>query len=130
MGSTSCPGQYGYAKLDQIRAGVAARLADVPTIAGRYASEPDLRATLGSPVGTQQTANGVRWQVYQNGYLVDSAVGGVHLVKGAILQTWLQAGGPFALGGALDDETCASVGAPTGSSAARSTGARRAGRGW
>ncbi len=104
--STACPGRYGYARLGEIRDKVAARVAASRTpIANRYASDAGLRAWLGAPVGAEQTAAGVTWQVYANGArLYSSPAGGVRLVLGGILERYLAAGGPAVLGAPVTDD--------------------------
>ncbi|MGY1706294.1 N-acetylmuramoyl-L-alanine amidase [Geodermatophilus sp. SYSU D00697] len=112
VGSTSCPGTQGYARLGEIRNQVASRLsANWKPIADRYASDPGLRQMLGSPVGSEQSYGSVRWQVYQYGRLYYSPVGGVRLVRGAILDTYLAAGGPAVLGPPISDDAPAAGGA-------------------
>nr|WP_208383413.1 N-acetylmuramoyl-L-alanine amidase [Modestobacter marinus] len=113
VGSTACPGRYGYVQLGAIRTKVTARLqaaAPVQTISSRYASEPALQQALGSPVGAEQSQDGVVWQVYRNGRLYSSPGTGVHLVWGAVLARYLAAGGPPALGAPTSDE----LGTPDG----------------
>lgn len=104
--ATACPGRYGYARLPEIRDRVAAALANVETISTRYAADAGLRSMLGAPVGTQQSSGLVRWQAYQNGYLVDSPAGGVRYVKGSILQRWLTGDTRAVLGAPTTDERC------------------------
>ena len=112
VGSTACPGRYGYPQLDAIRTKVAALMAagSVQSIASRYAADAALRQALGAPVGAEQTQGGVSWQVYQNGRLYSSPGTGVHLVWGSVLERYLAAGGPAALGAPSSDE----LGAPDG----------------
>ena len=109
VGNTSCPGQYGYAQLGPIRDRVAALIAagNVPTIASRYAADPTLRAALGTPVGSQVSEAGVTWQAYQRGRVLSSPAAGVHVLWGAILERYLSAGGPAAMGAPTTDETVA-----------------------
>ena len=104
--STACPGRYGYARLGEIRDKVAARMANTKSpIATRYDSDAGLRAWLGAPVGGEQSAAGVTWQVYANGArLYSSPLGGVRLVLGGILDRYLAAGGPAALGPPVSDD--------------------------
>ncbi|WP_456940923.1 N-acetylmuramoyl-L-alanine amidase [Geodermatophilus sp. SYSU D00525] len=103
VGSTACPGRYGYARLPEIRDAVAARMNGAPTIEGRYASDPSV-AWLGARVGAQQTSGDVTWQVFQNGRMYSSPSTGVHAVRNAILDRYLAAGGPAALGAPTTDE--------------------------
>ncbi|HSU00822.1 MAG TPA: N-acetylmuramoyl-L-alanine amidase, partial [Geodermatophilus sp.] len=104
--STACPGRYGYARLGEIRDKVAARMANTKSpIATRYDSDAGLRAWLGAPVGGEQSAAGVTWQVYANGArLYSSPLGGVRLVLGGILDRYLAAGGPAVLGPPVSDD--------------------------
>ena len=104
--STACPGRYGYARLGEIRDKVAARMANTKSpIATRYDSDAGLRAWLGAPVGGEQSAAGVTWQVYANGArLYSSPLGGVRLVLGGILDRYLAAGGPAVLGPPVTDD--------------------------
>jgi uncharacterized protein with LGFP repeats len=104
--STACPGRYGYARLGEIRDKAAARMANTKSpIATRYDSDAGLRAWLGAPVGGEQSAAGVTWQVYANGArLYSSPNGGVRLVLGGILERYLAAGGPAVLGPPLSDD--------------------------
>ena len=101
---TSCPGQYGVARLPEIRDKVAAALASSQTISGRYSTEPALRALLGAAVGSQQTTAGVTWQAYANGRMYSSPTAGVHVVTGDILRAYLAAGGPADIGAPTTDE--------------------------
>ncbi|MGR6965918.1 N-acetylmuramoyl-L-alanine amidase [Geodermatophilus sp. URMC 61] len=104
--STACPGRYGYARLGEIRDKVAARMANTRSpIVTRYESDAGLRAWLGAPVGGEQSAAGVTWQVYANGArLYSSPLGGVRLVVGGILERYLSAGGPAVLGPPITDD--------------------------
>ncbi|MGY1833223.1 N-acetylmuramoyl-L-alanine amidase [Geodermatophilus sp. SYSU D01180] len=105
VGSTSCPGQYGYGRLGEIRTKVATLIAAARTpIEQRYDEDAALRASLGAPVGTEQVTSGVSWQAYQRGRLYHSPSTGTHLMRNAILDTYLAAGGPAALGGPTSDE--------------------------
>ena len=106
VGSTSCPGDAGYARLGEIRNQVAARMTNQKSpILTRYESDAGLRAWLGAPVGAEQSAAGVTWQVYANGArLYHSPLGGVRLVLGGILERYLSAGGPAVLGPPLTDD--------------------------
>ncbi|WP_448617629.1 N-acetylmuramoyl-L-alanine amidase [Geodermatophilus sp. URMC 65] len=104
--STACPGRYGYARLGEIRDKVAARMANTKSpIRTRYDSDAGLRAWLGAPVGGEQSAAGVTWQVYANGArLYSSPLGGVRLVLGGILDRYLASGGPAVLGPPVSDD--------------------------
>jgi uncharacterized protein with LGFP repeats len=105
VGKTACPGQYGYARLGEIRNRVSALVdASVGAIERRYLTEAPLRASLGAPVGEEQYGNGFSWQQYANGRLYWSPAAGVHLIRGGILTAYLAAGGPAVLGTPTTDE--------------------------
>jgi uncharacterized protein with LGFP repeats len=112
VGSTVCPGRYGYARMDEIRAGVAALMAarSEPTIAARYAADPALRASLGAAVGSGGSTAGVSWQQYERGYMYWTPSTGAHVVAGQIWGVYTAAGGPAVLGAPLTDE----LGTPDG----------------
>ena len=107
VGSTSCPGQYGYARLGEIRDRVAAQLSGADPIGSRYSSDADLRALLGAPVGTQQTTASVTWQAYTHGRLYFSPAAGVHYLLGQNLAKYVGAGGPNVFGAPTTDELAA-----------------------
>jgi hypothetical protein len=77
----------------------------VSPIAARYAGDAGLRALLGKPVGAEQSDAGARWQVYEGGRIYWSAATGPRAVYGAILQSYLAAGGHLNLGVPAIDET-------------------------
>jgi uncharacterized protein with LGFP repeats len=109
VGSTVCPGVYGYARLGEIRDRVTAMMGGPdsppsPEIEARYAGDAGLRSLLGAPVGGTRNQAGVVWQVYGHGRLYYSAASGVHLLMGTILEAYLAAGGPAAVGAPLTDE--------------------------
>ncbi|MGY5885433.1 N-acetylmuramoyl-L-alanine amidase [Modestobacter lacusdianchii] len=106
VGSTACPGRYGYDRLGEIRDKVAAAMvgAATETISSRYAADAGLRAALGAPLGGQQSAAGVTWQAYERGRLYSSAKGGVHALSGSNLVTYLALGGPDVFGAPSTDE--------------------------
>ena len=111
VGSTTCPGQYGYAALGTVRSRVAAEVTlTMSAIERRYASDSALRASLGAAVGGEQYGNGFAFQVYEQGRLYWSASTGVHLVRGDILAKYLAAGGPAVLGAPTTDEGVAGGG--------------------
>jgi uncharacterized protein with LGFP repeats len=101
VGSTVCPGRYGYARLPEIRAAVAQRMV---TIASRYAADARLRTVLGAAVGPEQSTSGVTWQEFANGRIYSSPTTGVHVLAGNILDKYLALGGPQVLGGPTTDE--------------------------
>jgi uncharacterized protein with LGFP repeats len=106
VGSTACPGRYGYAKMDEIRAGVTALMSRnaEPTISARYASDAGWRTLLGAAVGSQQVTAGVTWQQYANGYAYWTPATGAHSVSGQIWGVYAAAGGPAVLGAPTTDE--------------------------
>ncbi|MGY1813428.1 N-acetylmuramoyl-L-alanine amidase [Blastococcus sp. SYSU D00820] len=105
VGSTTCPGDAGYARMGEIRDRVSDRLASSrTTIGARYEADAALRDSLGVPVGGQQSAGGVTWQDYRYGRLYSSAAGGVRVVRGAILETYVSTGGPAVLGAPISDD--------------------------
>ena len=106
VGSTACPGRYGYARLPEIRNRVASLLTTSVTaaITQRYDSDPALRALLGSKTGYEQAAAGVVWQPYQGGHLYYTRETGVRLVRAGILGAYLRAGGPASLGAPTAEE--------------------------
>ena len=104
VGTTTCPGDAGYARMPDIRDSVAARMGVATTIAGRYAGDPWLRSVLGAPVGGPQSEAGVSWQVYERGRLYSAPTSGVRALGGAILTKYLAAGGPGRLGAPRTDE--------------------------
>ena len=106
VGSTACPGRYGYAKLPDIRARVDHMTTwNQSFIATRYYGSTTLQQTLGDPVGAEQSIDGVWWQDYARGALYWSQAGGTRLVVGAIRSRYLAAGGPRILGAPMTDET-------------------------
>ncbi|MCZ2859553.1 N-acetylmuramoyl-L-alanine amidase, partial [Blastococcus sp. VKM Ac-2987] len=105
VGSTACPGQYGYAELPGIRAKVVARMPNrAQDMAARHAAAGGT-TTLGSPVGSLQSAADVSWQAYEKGRVYWSpATGATVLMNGPLLDTYLGWGGPAALGAPSADE--------------------------
>ncbi|TFV53595.1 N-acetylmuramoyl-L-alanine amidase [Blastococcus sp. TF02A_35] len=106
VGSTACPGQYGYSRLGEIRQKAAARIANAvtPEIAQRYASDPALRKVLGNKTGAERSAAGVVWQAYEGGSLFFTPATGVKLVRGGVLAGYMRAGGPASLGAPTVEE--------------------------
>ncbi|MGY2080220.1 N-acetylmuramoyl-L-alanine amidase [Modestobacter sp. SYSU DS0657] len=103
VGSTACPGRYGYARLGEIRASVTQRMGATSEIAVRYSSDATLRSVLGSPVGVEQSTAGVSWQAYQNGRVYWSPRTGARALWGDILNRYLALGGPAVLGAPVTD---------------------------
>ena len=95
VGSTSCPGSYGFAKMDQIRQMAAGNYVDVTAISDRYASDEGLRAVLGSVVTSPAlTADGSGAVAhYTSGSLYYSRTTGVRLVRGPVGAQWSSTGG-------------------------------------
>jgi SpoIID/LytB domain protein len=85
---------------------------DVPesAIDARYASDPALRATLGTAVSEEQYGDGFSFREYQRGRLYWSAATDVKFVRGDILTAYLAAGGPAVLGAPSTDEGTAGNG--------------------
>ncbi|MGY1632317.1 N-acetylmuramoyl-L-alanine amidase [Geodermatophilus sp. SYSU D01186] len=105
VGSTACPGRYGYARLGEIRSAVAAQMPDRGAdMAASYAAAGGA-ASLGNPVGSLQTANGVSWQAYDKGRVYWSPTTGATVVRnGPLLDKYLSWGGPAALGAPTADQ--------------------------
>lgn len=111
VGSTACPGVYGYARLGEVRNRVAAQVdASTGAIGHRYATDAALRTTLGAAVGGEQSGSGFAFQQFTQGRLYWSPAGGVHLIRGDILTAYLAAGGPTALGVPITDEAAVGQG--------------------
>jgi uncharacterized protein with LGFP repeats len=111
VGSTACPGRYGYATLPGIRDRVAAALSASGTpIERRLATDSALRTRLGEAVGAEQAGPGYTWQEFRNGRLYASPQTGVHQIEGEILATYLALGGPAALGLPVTDESASASG--------------------
>ena len=111
VGSTACPGRYGYARLGEIRDRVAVLMGPgVSPIEQRVSTDAALRGAIGVPVGPEVSVAGTRVQEYQYGRLYWSAATGTHLLRGEILAAYLAAGGPAALGAPTVDETPAAGG--------------------
>ncbi|SDC06033.1 Uncharacterized conserved protein, contains LGFP repeats [Geodermatophilus telluris] len=106
VGSTTCPGQYGYSRMGEIRDRVAWVLANsiTPQITQRYDSDAALRSALGAKTQYEQEAAGVVWQPYERGSLYYSPDTGVRLVRGGVLTAYLRAGGPATLGAPSAEE--------------------------
>jgi uncharacterized protein with LGFP repeats len=95
VGSTACPGRYGYARMGQIRDIVASRVVDIWAISRRYDSDPALRTLLGA-VATAPglTADGKgAYAEYANGKMFYSRATGARVMRGAVLNHWTSVGG-------------------------------------
>jgi uncharacterized protein with LGFP repeats len=111
VGSTACPGRYGYARLGEIRDRAAAITASsVSPLEQRLSTDAALRSTLGAAIGPEVSSTGTTWREYQFGRLYWSAATGTHVMRGAILAAYLQSGGPAAHGLPTNDETPAGGG--------------------
>jgi uncharacterized protein with LGFP repeats len=91
VGSTACPGRYGYAKLGEIRSRVGGAAMDVWKIQQRYDAEPGLRTTLGSvTTGPTLVGGGTGgFAHYTNGSLYFSPATGVRsMLHGPIRDKW------------------------------------------
>ncbi|MGY1606887.1 N-acetylmuramoyl-L-alanine amidase [Geodermatophilus sp. SYSU D00700] len=108
VGSTACPGRYGYARLPEIRAKVARTLStsvDPGTAIGsRYLADASVRVALGAPTGPEQDGGGYRWQPFDRGRMYSSAETGTHFLVNGNLAAYLGAGGPPVLGLPTTDE--------------------------
>ncbi|MDQ1663722.1 MAG: hypothetical protein QOJ68_3702, partial [Blastococcus sp.] len=94
VGSTACPGRYGYARMNEIRQSVARTYVDVTQVSQRYNSDAGLRTLLGmqttAPTLTADGSGGVGQ--YQNGALYYSKATGARVVSGAIRTLWSSLG--------------------------------------
>ncbi|HEV8563223.1 MAG TPA: PQQ-dependent sugar dehydrogenase [Actinophytocola sp.] len=71
----------------------------------RYAADGALRDRVGTPVAVEQGDSTVRWREYTAGRVYWSPGAGAHYLAGAILQTYLVAGGHLVYGVPTTDET-------------------------
>ena len=105
VGSTACPGQHAFARMDDVRSRVAAQVdVGMTAIERRYYADADLRDALGGEVGAERYGGGYSWREYEYGRLYWSAASGVRVVWGDILTEFLAAGGPGVLGVPTTDE--------------------------
>ncbi|WP_246258253.1 PQQ-dependent sugar dehydrogenase [Amycolatopsis anabasis] len=77
----------------------------------RYNAEPALRQLLGAPTGPETADIGARYRAYERGRLYWSPQTGVREVHGAILDKYLQLGGPGRWGVPVTDQTATADGA-------------------
>ncbi|SFC53397.1 N-acetylmuramoyl-L-alanine amidase [Klenkia taihuensis] len=103
VGNTSCPGRYGYARLGEIRAAVAARLTSREYEMQAAVNRAGGAAVLGAIRGALVTDGPVSWQAYDNGRVYWAPGNGAHALTGTWLQTFLDAGGHTALGAPRSD---------------------------
>ncbi|TYP89869.1 N-acetylmuramoyl-L-alanine amidase [Blastococcus xanthinilyticus] len=106
VGSTACPGRYGYARMDEIRGKVAHLVATSRTaIENRYLVDTGMRDLLGAQVGTERVTAGVHVQQYANGRMYWTPQTGARALWGDILHRYETLGGPAALGAPTTDHT-------------------------
>jgi hypothetical protein len=74
-------------------------------IDARWNGDAAVRTLLGPATGTEQVQGDVRWRAYQNGRMYWTQSTGARYVVGAILVSYLRAGGHTALGVPTTDET-------------------------
>ncbi|MEI4272298.1 N-acetylmuramoyl-L-alanine amidase, partial [Klenkia sp. LSe6-5] len=103
VGNTSCPGRYGYARLGEIRAAVAAKLTSREYEMQAAAVRAGGAAVLGAQRGGLVTDGLVSWQGYDNGRVYWAAGSGAHALTGSWLQSFVDAGGAPALGAPRTD---------------------------
>jgi glucose/arabinose dehydrogenase len=96
----------------QVRTGFTMPDADVTLTATyltpidrRYASDPALPATVGTPTAAEQGTATLRWREYTAGRVYWTPAAGVREVHGSILGTFLAHGGHDAFGAPTTDET-------------------------
>ncbi|WP_249027836.1 N-acetylmuramoyl-L-alanine amidase, partial [Blastococcus saxobsidens] len=110
VGSTSCPGRYGYARMGEIRDKVSATLGTVvPLIQQRYQSDAGARDVLGSMTDSPtRTPDGVgAYAHYDRGSIYASNRTAAHVLRGPIRDRWAAAGWERgALGYPVGDPSC------------------------
>ncbi|RBY91754.1 hypothetical protein DQ244_10735 [Blastococcus sp. TBT05-19] len=110
VGSTACPGRYGYARLDEIRGKTSGILgAVVPLVHQRYASDAEARRVLGAVTSTPARTpdGGGAYAHYANGSIYASYETAAHVVRGPVRDRWIAQGwetGP--LGYPVSDTVC------------------------
>jgi uncharacterized protein with LGFP repeats len=93
VGSTACPGRYGYARLGEIRDRVSAQLgSSAPLVQSRYDSDGAVRAVLGAPTTPVTTISGGAFAHYVNGSIYASPATGAHVVRGVVRDKWASLG--------------------------------------
>ena len=95
VGSTVCPGQYGYAQLGNIRALAASMIGGFVSPIDEYYNANGTSAGLGNPGGLQQgSSDGVGlYRQYELGTVFWSPSSGAHATSGAILNLFNATGG-------------------------------------
>ncbi|MGY1662200.1 N-acetylmuramoyl-L-alanine amidase [Geodermatophilus sp. SYSU D00705] len=110
VGSTACPGRYGYAKLGEIRDKVTAMLGSAETLVQtRYDTDAAARSLLGA-VTTRPThipnSTGA-YAHYVNGSIYASATTAAYVIRGPIRERWASLGWErSSLGFPTSDTTC------------------------
>jgi uncharacterized protein with LGFP repeats len=93
VGSTACPGQYGYSRLGEIRDRVTAALgSSAPLVQNRYDSDAGVRALLGAPTTPVTTIPGGAFAHYANGSIYASPATGAHVIRGVLRDKWASLG--------------------------------------
>ena len=95
VGSTACPGQYGYARLGEIRSKVAAQIGNaLPLVTQRYESDAAARALLGAvTTAPTRTPNGQgAYAHYANGSIYATGATGARILRGPIRDKWASLG--------------------------------------
>ncbi|GAB3357539.1 N-acetylmuramoyl-L-alanine amidase [Modestobacter lapidis] len=93
VGSTACPGRYGYARLAEIRDKVTAQLGSAaPLVQKRYDSDAAVRTLLGTPATPVTPLPGGAFAHYANGSLYASTNTGAHVVRGVLRDKWASLG--------------------------------------
>ncbi|MGY1917062.1 N-acetylmuramoyl-L-alanine amidase, partial [Blastococcus sp. SYSU DS0973] len=110
VGSTACPGRYGYARMGEIRDKVSTTLGTVvPLIQQRYQFDSGARDLLGPMTTTPtRTPDGVgAYAHYDRGSIYASYRTAAHVIRGPIRDRWAAAGWERgALGYPVGDTTC------------------------
>ncbi|WP_034511181.1 N-acetylmuramoyl-L-alanine amidase [Blastococcus sp. URHD0036] len=95
VGSTACPGQYGYARLGEIRSKVSGMLGSaVPLVQQRYDTDSAVRTLLGA-VSTPPTRlpDGIgAYAHYAGGSIYATNATGAHVLRGPIRDKWASLG--------------------------------------
>ncbi|MFW3171959.1 N-acetylmuramoyl-L-alanine amidase [Geodermatophilus sp. CPCC 206100] len=95
VGSTACPGRYGYARLGEIRDSVTRRIAASRTpVTDRERNDPWAAGQLGPATTPEWPTSGRdgQYRFYANGAMYWSASTGVHFVLGDLFTRWAQLG--------------------------------------
>ncbi|NEK87252.1 hypothetical protein GCU60_16035, partial [Blastococcus saxobsidens] len=110
VGSTACPGRYGYPRLDEIRGKASGILgAVVPLVHQRYASDAEARRLLGTVTSTPARTpdGGGAYAHYANGSIYASYETAAHVIRGPVRDRWAAQGWETgALGYPVSDTVC------------------------